>query len=910
MPGIRLFLFAAAVVTSASVPLLDGRRANVSAGETQSRRPSSSASTTVTFEQQVRPILKAHCFQCHGEGGKKEGGLDVRLRRFLVKGGDSGPAIVPGNIRKSYLLERIRAGEMPPGKKQKLTRKERKAIERWIAAGAKTARPEPATIGDGPLITEEERGFWAFRPVKKPVVPVVRNRERVRNPIDAFLLRKLESRGLRFSERADRRTLIRRATFDLHGLPPTPEEIARFVADRRPDAWERLIDRLLASPRYGERWGRRWLDVAGYADSEGYVAADTERPWAYKYRDYVVRSFNANKPFDRFVLEQLAGDELVGPPYRNLKPGDVEQLVATGFLRMAPDGTGNGGVDQTEARNQVVADTLHIVGSSLLGLTVNCAQCHDHRYDPIPQTDYYRLRAVFEPAYDPANWRSPAARRLSLYTEADRREAARIDAAAAKIDKERLKKQAEYIERTFQKELAKLPAEIRDEVGTARNTPVRKRTAAQKELLRKHPSVNVSAGSLYLYDRKAANDLKAVAARAAKLRGTKPKEEFLRVLTEVPGKVPTTRLFFRGDPKQPKQTLTPASLSVLQTAVIPVNEKSRPTTGRRLAFARSLTDGRHPLLARVIVNRVWQQHFGKGIVDTPSDFGRLGERPTHPELLDWLAAKFVGRVSNPSAKGALDAGRTDGLETRPTEPAWNLKRLHRLMMTSAAYRQVSTRRSELDAVDPDNRLLGRMAIRRLDAEGLRDSLLAVSGRLNPKMFGPPVPVMEDNVGRFVIGKENKNGEGRNAAVIPLHGEEFRRSVYVQSRRSRPLAVLSTFDAPRMEPNCERRNSSTVTPQSLLLMNDDFVLERCKDFAARLQRDCGPDRSKQAARAWELALGVPPTAGQLKDALAFLRDQRRQLAARNTGKQKFDPDRLALASLCQALVSSNGFLYVD
>jgi mono/diheme cytochrome c family protein len=440
MPGIRSALFAITIALPA-VAAADGKSA-----------------ATVTFEQQVRPILKAHCFQCHGEAGKKEGGLDVRLRRFLVKGGDSGPALKPGDARKSLIVERLRAGEMPPGDKTKLTAKERKAIERWIAAGAKTSRPEPATIGDGPIITEEERGFWAFQPVKKPAVPAVRNRERARNPIDAFLLRRLEGRQLTFSPEADRRTLIRRATYDLHGLPPTPEEIARFVADERPDAYERLIDRLLDSPRYGERWGRLWLDVAGYADSEGYASDDAVRPWAYKYRDYVVRSFNANKPFDRFVREQLAGDELVKPPYRNLQTADIEKLVATGFLRMAPDGTANRGVDQTEARNQVIADTLQIVGSSLLGLTVNCAQCHDHRYDPIPQTDYYRLRAVFEPAYDPKSWRTPAARRLSLYTDVDRQEAARIEAAAAKIDQERLKKQAEYIERTFQKELAKLPA--------------------------------------------------------------------------------------------------------------------------------------------------------------------------------------------------------------------------------------------------------------------------------------------------------------------------------------------------------------------------------------------------------------------------------------------------------------------
>lgn len=856
----------------------------------------------VTFEKHVRPILKAHCFHCHGEAGEKEGGLDVRLRRFLIKGGDSGPALNPGHAAKSLILKRLRTGEMPPGKK-KLAKKEIETIERWIASGAKTARPEPKTIGDGPIITAEERSFWSFQPVKKPAVPVVKNHAQVRNPIDAFLLKKLEAKSLEYSQPADRRTLIRRATFDLHGLPPTPAEITAFENDNRPDAYERLIERLLNSPRYGERQGRRWLDLAGYADSEGYVAADTLRPWAYKYRDYVVRSFNLNKPFDRFVIEQLAGDELLKPPYRNLKRSDIEKLTATGFLRMAPDGTGNGGVDQTVARNQVVADTMQIVGSTLLGITVNCAQCHDHRYDPIPQTDYYRMRAIFEPALAPKSWRSPARRRVSLYTNADKNKAAKIESAAKKIDADRLKKQTAYIDRTFKKELAKLPEKIRDEARKARKTPKSKRTAAQKTLMRKYPSLNVSAGSLYLYDRKAANDLKAIAAKAAKLRATKPTEEFVRALTEIPGKIPATHFFFRGDPKQPKQTLTPAGLTVLsgeseteQTSFtsIPTNDKSRKTTGRRLAFAKRLTNGRHPLFARVIVNRVWRDHFGKGIVDTPSDFGRLGERPTHPQLLDWLAAEFSPKSGKRKAKSG----------------GWDLKNLHRLIMTSAAYRQVSKRTSQLDAVDPDNRLLGRMSIRRLDAEGLRDSLLAVSGRLNDKMYGKPVPVMEDPVGRIVLGKPNKDGEGRNGKAIPLNGNEYRRSVYIQVRRSQPLGVLSTFDGAVMTPNCERRNSSTVTPQSLMLMNDDFVLARCKDLATRLQTECGTDQAKQIRRVWQLTYGRPANDSQLNGAIAFLKDQAKQIVLRNKDKSKLDTKHLALASLCQALVSSNEFLYID
>ena len=389
---------------------------------------------------------------------------------------------------------------MPPDN-DKLTVIEIAILEGWITAGAPTARPEPEELGDGFHITEEERGFWAFQPVEHHEVPDVTHAGRVRNPIDAFLLSRLEEQTLRFAPDADKRTFIRRATFDLLGMPPTPEEIAFFLADESPDAYERLLDRLLASPHYGERWGRHWLDVAGYADSEGYTDDDPERKHAYKYRDYVIRSFNTDKPFDQFITEQLAGDELVPRPYENLGAEDVENLVATGFLRMAPDGTGAGGVDKAAASNAVVADTLKIVSSSLLGMTVACAQCHNHRYDPIPQSDYYRMRAIFEPAYDWKNWRAPSARLLSLYTDADRARAAEIEAEAAKVDAERTAKQQQYIQETFEKQLAKVLSQRQDEVRSAYETPAKERTPEQQQLLKEYPDVNVSAGSLYLYDR-------------------------------------------------------------------------------------------------------------------------------------------------------------------------------------------------------------------------------------------------------------------------------------------------------------------------------------------------------------------------------------------------------------------------
>ena len=433
--------------------------------------------------------------------------------------------------------------------------------------------------------------------------------------------------------------------------------------------------------------------------------------------------------------------------------------------------------------------------------------------------------------------------------------------------------------------------------------------------MKKHPSLNVSAGSLYLYDKKAADVLKKMSDEATALRAKKPKEEFIRAATETPGKVPQTFLFARGDHEQPKQMLEPASLTVLSQnsddAKLYVNDESLPTTGRRLQWAQRLTDGSHPLVARVLVNRVWMHHFGRGIVNTPGDFGLLGDRPTHPELLDWLASEFVSS-------------------------GWSLKHLHRLIMTSSVYRQngaTTTLRSvtaplpnvDLDipqTVDPDNTRYWQFPIRRLEAETLRDSMLAAGGLLNDRRTGPPVPVMADIVGQWVIGKENLNA-GRPGPILAMKTEEFRKTIFVQWRRSRPLTVLDTFDLPKMEPNCERRNSSTVATQSLFLMNSDFIVRMAEHFAARVRREAGTNTGEQVRHAWRIAFTRNPADNEINEALEFLDGQTEQFAVKTVETKpvtnRFDPKaknvkreaaELALASLCQLLLSSNEFLYVD
>jgi hypothetical protein len=580
--------------------------------------------------------------------------------------------------------------------------------------------------------------------------------------------------------------------------------------DQSADAYDRLIDRLLASPHYGERWGRHWLDAAGYSDSEGGAATDAVRAWAFKYRDYVVRAFNSDKPFDRFIHEQLAGDELAGAINGDLSPAQIELLTATGYLRMAADGTG--GDNSPEGRNQVVADTVKIVTSSLLGLTVACAQCHDHRYDPIPQTDYYALRAVFEPAMNWQAWKTPDERQMSLYTAADRERAATVETEAQKVAAERAAKQSAYMTAELEKELAKFEEPLRTELRTAHNTAADKRSDAQKQLLEKHPSVNVNEGTLYLYNQAAADDLKKFDERIAAIRAQKPVEEYLRPLIEPVAQLPETKLFHRGDYRQPMQTIGPGTLSVCSPesgrTEFETKSAALPTSGRRLAFAQWLTGPGNPLTARVIANRVWMHHFGRGLVSTPADFGRLGTLPTHPELLDWLAAEF------------RDSG-------------WSLKHLHRLIMRSTAYRQSSRREPDQTAIDAENRFYGRQNVLRLDAEALRDRALVATGTLDRTLSGAPIPVKEDDSGQVVVASDVR-----------------RRSLYLLQRRTQPVTLMQAFDAPVMVTNCEARTSSTVATQSLMLMNGEFWLSQAAGLADRAQREPAPNLPP------DLVVGLP------------------------------------------------------
>ena len=822
-----------------------------------------------TYERQIRPVFRKHCFDCHGAEEKKEAELDLRLVRFMTRGGESGPAIVPNDPDGSLLIQRIRDGEMPPGE-AKVSAAELAVLEQWVLTGAKTVRPEPESIGPGLGITPEERAFWSFQPIRRPKVRGHREISRVRTPIDALLAAAMPD-GLQFSPDAGRRTLMMRAYFDLIGLPPTETEAHEFLSDETDDAWERLIARLLQSPHYGERWGRHWLDVAGYADSEG-ASADAERPWAWHYRDYVIRSFNGDKPFDQFIVEQLAGDELAGPQEGDLTDQQIEWLVATGFLRTAADGTGSGNND-ADGRNQVITDTIKIVSTSLMGLSVACAQCHDHRYDPIPQTDYYALRATFEPAIDWQSWKTPNQRLVSLYTADDHAKAGEIEEQAKKVAADRVARQSKYIEEAITKELSKYDEPLRTRLRKAWETAGEKRTAEQKALLGQYPSVNITSGNLYQYNQSAADELKKIDARIAEIRSKKPPHRFIRALVEPAGHVPVTKLFHRGDHRQPKFEVAPASLTVAapenQRSFFNADNPELPTSGRRLAFAQWLTSGRHPLVARTIVNRIWLHHFGRGIVETPSDLGRLGTRPTHPDVLDWLAAEFV------------DSG-------------WSLNHLHTLIMTSTAYRQSSARSESLSQIDPENNYYWRKPLVRLEAEILRDRMLTASGQLDRTQFGKPVSIKEDDAGQVVVDDSHR-----------------RRSLYIQQRRSRPVALMKAFDAPVMVTNCDRRASSTVATQSLMLMNGSFVLSQAAHLAALAAADSEATAGQQITLAWQLALCRPPTDAEQKIGLDFLDSQLITMKTEETKlPENVTPGRQALTNLCQALLTSNEFLYVD
>jgi hypothetical protein len=840
----------------------------------------------VTFEDGIRPLLEAHCFHCHS-GPRPKHGLDLRQRRLIVRGGDSGPAVVPEQPNASLLIQRVTRGEMPPGKRAKLSAAEVELLRRWVEAGA------PAASDEKPLAAEDfasdtDRDFWAFRPPARPPIPDLACGGSLRSPIDLFVGARLRAEGLDFSAEAEAHTLLRRASFDLLGLPPSLDLMEEFLEDESPAAFERLLDRLLASPRYGERWGRHWLDVAGYADSEGATETDLPRPHAWKYRDYVVSAFNTDLPYDVFLTEQLAGDELARFPGAELNEANTRLLAATGFLRMAADGTADA-ANNPAGRNQVVADTLRIVSSGILGLTLGCAQCHDHRYDPFSQRDYHRLRAAFDPAFNLERWKPPPARRVSLWTDADRAHAAEVDAQVAAKAAERREREAASIHAVVEKLIAeKVLAGDQEAVRSAQATPEDQRSEEQKAVLAQHPFLAVTSGTLYQYDEKAVEALRKLDAEIAAIAARKPAEDFVRALSEEPGNVPPSRLFVRGDPEQPAEeveagvpeVLAPPGRELSLAAAVEVEASELDglkTSGRRLRLARWLTAPRHPLTSRVFVNRLWLHHFGRGLVATAGDFGTQGEPPSHPEILDWLAVELA------------DGG-------------WTLKRLHRLLMSSAVYRQASATREDCAQRDPEEKLLWRKPLVRLEGEAVRDALLAASGALSLHAGGPPVPVKEDAAGRVVVGADRKGPSNTPGEDVPLGAEAWRRTVYVEVRRTRPLSFTQAFDVPVMETNCTARSASVVATQALTLLNSTFAREQADLFARRLEREA-PDDTARIRLGFEIALGRTPTDGEAAQSLEFLQSE---AAARGGG----DALHAALVEFCQVLFNTSEFITLD
>jgi hypothetical protein len=724
----------------------------------------------------------------------------------------------------------------------------------------------------------ERLNLWSLKKPVRASLPVVRAKSWVRNPIDRFILARLEAAKLTPSAEADRRTLVRRLYFDLLGLPPTPEEVQQFVADSAPDAYERLVERLLANRHYGERWGRHWLDVVRYADGEGFER-DEFRPNAWRYRDYVIQAFIEDKPYDTFIREQLAGDELAHQP---LDERGAQQLIATGYLRMGPyDSTATLFKENSKGHDYLMADLVNTTGSAFLGLTVACCQCHDHKYDPLLQADHYRLRAFFAAArFRDDLVIEPAAALASLkahYAAVD----ARTGPLRTQIA-ELTKPARERVARRRSLGLALLAAPLtQGHQGPLVNGA---RVAMEARLMALPVRTKEALPALQGPERKRYEPL---ARQVEQLEAQRRSPGTAMAMVDSGPTAPATHIFAQGDINRPLNEVPPGFLSVLDPNPAVIPPPSAQTTGRRTILANWIASKDNPLTARVLVNRLWQHHFGQGLVATPNDFGFSGSPPTHPALLDWLAVEFM-------------------------ESGWSIKHLHRLIVCSAAYRQVSTVDARKQVVDPDNRLLWRQNLCRLEAETLRDAQLLVAGKLRPMSSGPPrwpeVP-MEVLQANPVVLESEKEMEGRPEGWYTSPGEEADvRTVYTIQKRSIPEPLLQVFDLPDAVTSCGRRNQSTVAPQALALLNGAFGVRMARAFADRVAREAGNEPVKQVKRAVWLALSRPPAPDEQRMLVDML-TRHRQLHQRQSS-EKVNPQRAALVDLCRALLNANEFLYID
>ncbi len=785
------------------------------------------------FTKQVRPILEANCFQCHSHTAKKaKGGLMLDARASALKGGDSGPALVPGNPDKSLILKAVGYGDdelrMPP--KGKLPETKIAVLREWVQRGAPWAGKSDQAVRTPGTITEEDRQWWAFQPVREPALPDVKEPAWMRNPIDRFIKARLDKEGLAPAPIAGPRALVRRLYFDLIGLPPTPTEVEEFVA-----AWEQsaqpqgvaenLVDRLLASPRYGERIARVWLDLVRYAESDGF-RLDSYRPGAWRYRDYVIRAFNSDKPYDQFIREQLAGDEI--------NPDDPECLTATGYLCH-----GIYEYNQRDARtqwNDMLNEITDVTGDVFMALGMGCARCHDHKYDPILQKDYFRLRAFFEPLMFYDDKPLATAKEQAAYMEGMRKwekAAAPVLAEIAKIEAPvKAKLDAEFT--------AKFPKDIQEMM----RKPVEMRTPQEKQL-----AALAYRQVLYEFERIDTHVKGEAKARLIELRkelhkfdAQKAPELPLGLTVRDVGPVAPATIIPKKANAEP---IEPGFLTILDPTPAKISA-TKSDTGRRLALANWLTRPDNPLTARVIVNRLWQMHFGRGLVATSSDFGRLGEKPSHPELLDWLAHRFV-------------------------QDGWSIKSMHRLMVTSRTYLQAAVQTPEVSKTsgvlqDPENRLLWKMPTRRLEAEQIRDAILAVTGKLDLTAGGPSVEPREP-----------------------------RRSVYCKVMRNTRDPLLDVFDWPENFQSTAQRNVTTTPTQALLLLNSPFMLRQAQDFAACLQKEQPSTNDALIDAAIRRAWGRPATPEEVRIGVQFLSKQAERIQPKKTvvfetGKMPFREGR--------------------
>jgi hypothetical protein len=775
------------------------------------------------FETHIRPLLADNCYPCHGPDKQKS---DLRLdsHEGLLRGGASGvPPIVAGQPEKSLLIRAVSHQDnmlkMPP--KRRLTDRQLADLTRWVQMGA--PYPDTSSADEG----ESGRKFWAFQPPVDPPLPGVKDSAWAKTPLDRFVLAQLEAHGLRPAPPADRRTLIRRATFDLTGLPPTPTEIDAFLADQSPNAFARVIERLLASPAYGECWGRHWLDIARYADSNG-LDENVAHGNAWRYRDYVVAAFNHDKPYDQFLLEQLAGDLL---PAGSDPAGRPERLIATGFLSLGPKVLAE--VDEKKMEMDIVDEQIDTVGRSLLGLTLGCARCHDHKFDPISTEDYYALAGIFKSTRTMENFKKVARwYENSLATEAD---------LARKAEHARqLAQQKEIIQKRITRANEELKSRLKE--GAA---------------LPKNPE------SMYPEETRA--ELKRLREELARLEKLAPEMPSAMGVTE--GMVADTSVHLRGSHLKLGKLAPRRVPRVLAGSDPPAFDRKQ---SGRLQLARWLVCRDHPLTGRVIVNRIWRWHFGQGLVRTPDNFGKLGERPTNPSLLDWLAHRFL-------------------------EDGWSIKAMHRRIMLSAAYQMSSRHDARAAERDPDNRLHWRANVRRLEAEAIRDALLAVSGSLDRSMGGS------------LLSVKNRGYLFDHTSRDATRYDTPRRSLYLPIIRNHLYDVFQLFDSTDATVQNGDRATTTVAPQTLFMMNSDLVAQVSERLAAGLLEDPKADDAGHIRWLYEKAYGRPASAEETAKGREFLGACERELrdSEPDAGKRR----ARAWACLCQIVVAANEFIYI-